>query len=86
MRKLKREYELKRERQKEYSKNLKDIEEGKEIEIEACSGLNEQMAELRKNIEVNLTELKMNKVQTQRLEAEKNECQESLKQLHVQNE
>ena len=44
------------------------------------------MAELRKNIEVNLTELKMNKVSSQRLEAEKNECQESLKQLHVQNE
>lgn len=53
VRKLKREYELKKERQKEYSKNLKDIDEGREVEIEACSGLNEQMAELRKNIEVN---------------------------------
>ena len=86
VRKLKREYELKRERQKEYSKNLKDIDAGKEVEIEACSGLNEQMAELRKNIEVSSTELKMSKVLILRLEAERNECQESLKQLHVQNE
>ena len=83
VRKLKREYELKRERQKEYVKSLMDIDQGKEIEIEACSGLNEQMAELRKNIEHNQTEIKTTRIEELRLQAERDECQESLKQLHV---
>ena len=83
MRKLKREYELKKERQKEFTKNLADIEAGKEIELDSCAGLNEQMSEVRKNLDMNVTEVKTTKSNIARLEIDRNECIESLKQLHV---
>jgi len=65
---------------------LKDMDAGKEVNLETCVGLKEQLNEIRKNLNQEEDKQKQNEGALTRMERERIERKEVLDQITKQNE
>ena len=83
---FRREYELKKEMVKTCLSTLRDMDDGKDIDVSKNVGLQEQLAENNKNMAANENKQKQHIINILRLERERKECKEALDYITKANE
>lgn len=86
VRKLRREYELKKEQLKQVLQSIRNLEEGKDIDIDEGVGLRDQLNENKKNIDITVSEIKQVVNSLTRLEREKKDILDNLSAIQASNE
>ena len=83
---FRREYELKKEQVKSCLQTLRDMDDGKDIDVSKSVGLQEQLTENNKNMEKNEVKQKFHVANILKLERERKDCKEQLDVITKQNE